>query len=37
MVVYPQGLWYGQVESEEAIDEILDCLEEGDGLRKLFT
>jgi (2Fe-2S) ferredoxin len=29
MVVYPEGLWYGNVDSEEAIDEILDALEAG--------
>jgi (2Fe-2S) ferredoxin len=29
MVVYPQGYWYGKVENEEAIDEILDALEQG--------
>ncbi len=29
MVIQPQGLWYGQVESEDAVDEILDALEDG--------
>ena len=29
MVVYPEGYWYGGVESEEMVDEILDALEEG--------
>jgi (2Fe-2S) ferredoxin len=29
MVVYPQGTWYGGVNSEEAVDEILDALEDG--------
>ena len=28
MVIYPQGLWYGNVESEDAVDEILDALED---------
>lgn len=28
MLLYPQAQWYGNV-SEEAIDEILDALEEG--------
>jgi (2Fe-2S) ferredoxin len=28
LVVYPQGVWYGQVD-EEKIDEILDSLEQG--------
>ena len=29
MVIYPQGLWYGNVDSEDAVDEILDALEDG--------
>jgi (2Fe-2S) ferredoxin len=29
MIVYPENFWYGRVESEEAIDEILDALGEG--------
>lgn len=29
MVVHPQGHWYGRVESEEVIDEILDAIEAG--------
>ncbi len=29
MVIYPQNTWYGKVESESVIDEILDALEEG--------
>jgi (2Fe-2S) ferredoxin len=29
MVVYPQNWWYGGVESEAAIDEIIDSLETG--------
>lgn len=29
MVVYPENHWYGGVQSEEQIDEILDALEEG--------
>jgi (2Fe-2S) ferredoxin len=28
MIVYPEGHWYGEV-NEEKIDEILDCLENG--------
>jgi (2Fe-2S) ferredoxin len=28
MVVYPQNWWYGHVESEAVIDEIIDALEE---------
>ena len=29
MVVHPQGHWYGKVESEAAVDEILDAIEDG--------
>jgi len=29
MVIQPAGLWYGNVESEETVDEILDALEDG--------
>lgn len=29
MVIYPQNWWYGHVESEDVIDEILDSLESG--------
>ena len=29
MVIYPQGLWYGNIESEDVVDEILDALEDG--------
>ena len=28
MVVYPDNNWYGKVESEEVIDEILDAMED---------
>lgn len=28
MIIYPEGHWYGGVDSEEAIDEILDSCEE---------
>ena len=27
-IVYPHNYWYGRVDSEEAVDEILDALEE---------
>lgn len=30
MVVYPDNIWYGHVESEDAIDEILDAMEDGE-------
>jgi (2Fe-2S) ferredoxin len=29
MVIYSQGVWYGNVDSEDAVDEILDALEDG--------
>lgn len=29
MVIYPQSWWYGRVETEAAVDEIIDALEEG--------
>lgn len=29
MVIQPEGIWYGNVETEETIDEILDALEDG--------
>lgn len=29
MVIYPEGHWYGKVETEEAVDAILDALEDG--------
>ena len=29
LVQYPENYWYGKVENEEAIDEILDALEDG--------
>ncbi len=34
MVVHPNNFWYGKVETEEAIDEILDGLEEGELVEK---
>lgn len=29
MIVYPENWWFGRVESEVAIDAIIDALEEG--------
>jgi (2Fe-2S) ferredoxin len=29
-VIHSQGVWYGNVDSEEAVDEILDALEDGE-------
>ncbi len=34
MVVHPNNEWYGGVDSEEVIDEILDALEEGESAEK---
>ena len=30
MVVYPENTWYGNVDSEDAVDAILDAIEDGD-------
>jgi (2Fe-2S) ferredoxin len=30
MVIHSQGVWYGKVESEDVVDEILDALEDGE-------
>jgi (2Fe-2S) ferredoxin len=30
MVIYPENWWYGRVETESAIDEIIDALEVGE-------
>jgi (2Fe-2S) ferredoxin len=29
LVIYPQGYWYRNVDGEDAVDKILDALEEG--------
>ena len=34
IVIHPNNYWYGGVESEDAIDEILDALEEGEACEK---
>jgi len=36
MVIYPQGHWYGGVESEDTVDEILDALEDGEVVDNLL-
>ena len=36
MVVYPMGHWYGGVESEDTVDEILDALEDGEVVDNLL-
>jgi len=36
MVIYPGNWWYGRIESESAIDEILDALESGVPASKYF-
>ncbi len=30
VVVHPENCWYGEIDSEEKMDEILDALEEGE-------
>ena len=30
MVVYPDNVWYGGINSEDDLDAILDAMEEGD-------
>ncbi|MDK2957344.1 MAG: hypothetical protein PWQ57_2842 [Desulfovibrionales bacterium] len=30
MVIYPENYWYGNVDSQEAVDAILDALEDGE-------
>ena len=30
MIIYPENQWYGEVDSEDKIDEILDALEDGE-------
>jgi (2Fe-2S) ferredoxin len=34
MVIHPLNAWYGEVDSEEKVDEILDALEEGNVCEK---
>lgn len=34
MIVYPEGYWYGKIESEDIIDDILDALAEGKAVEK---
>jgi (2Fe-2S) ferredoxin len=34
MVIQPNNWWYGKVNSEETVDEILDALEEGEPCAK---
>jgi (2Fe-2S) ferredoxin len=36
MVIQPLGLWYGNVESEDTVDEILDALEDGEVVDNLL-
>ena len=30
VVIYPENFWYGEIDGEEKIDEILDALENGE-------
>lgn len=34
LVIHPNNFWYGGVDSEDIIDEILDALEEGEACKK---
>lgn len=34
MVIHPLNVWYGGVDSEDAVDEILDALETGEACPK---
>lgn len=34
MVIHPKNWWFGKVDSEAAVDEILDALEEGEPCEK---
>lgn len=34
MVVYPENYWYGKLESQDALDEILDALAQGKAVEK---
>lgn len=34
IVIHPNNLWYGKVETEAAIDDILDALEDGEPCEK---
>ena len=36
MVIYPQNLWYGNIDSTDKIDRILDALEEGEAVEELL-
>jgi len=36
IVIYPDNLWYGNVENEEAVDKILDALEDGGTAEELL-
>lgn len=36
LIVYPENIWYGGVDSEDAIDSILDALQEGSEVKELL-
>lgn len=36
VVVYPGGTWYGEIDSEEKIDAILDAIEDGKAAEELL-
>jgi (2Fe-2S) ferredoxin len=35
MVVYPEGVWYGNIESTDVLDKVLDALEAGNVAEEL--
>jgi len=36
MVIYPEAYWYGDIDSEEKIDQILDALEDGEAVEEFL-
>jgi (2Fe-2S) ferredoxin len=36
MIVYPENFWYGKVDSEDAVSDILDALAEGKAVEDLL-
>lgn len=34
MVIQPNNIWFGKIDSEDAVDEILDALEDGEEATK---
>ena len=36
MVIYPDNIWYGGIDSEDRVDEILDALEDGEVVESML-